>query len=62
LERLYDLRAGGKRDYLPSKFSIPLPDGRFCPIDKMISSYYVKRGWNEGVPTEEKLKDLGLSF
>lgn len=61
LERLYDLRAGGKRDYLPEKFRNPLPDGRICHLDEMISKYYAERVWNGGIPEEEKLKDLGLS-
>jgi aldehyde:ferredoxin oxidoreductase len=31
------------------------------PIGKLLSDYYAYRKWNEeGVPTPEKLKELGL--
>jgi aldehyde:ferredoxin oxidoreductase len=30
-------------------------------LDKMLEEYYLLRGWDEkGIPTEEKLKELGL--
>jgi aldehyde:ferredoxin oxidoreductase len=38
--------------------------GRFClpkDLDAMLDAYYALRGWNqEGIPTDEKLADLGL--
>jgi len=48
--------------------SEPIPDGplkgRFCPpkdLDAMLDAYYEIRGWNkEGIPTDTKLKELGL--
>jgi aldehyde:ferredoxin oxidoreductase len=48
--------------------SEPIPDGpvknRFClpkDLDAMLDAYYELRGWNrEGIPTDEKLKELGL--
>jgi aldehyde:ferredoxin oxidoreductase len=46
----------------------PIPDGlvkgRFCPrdeLDKMLDEYYRLRGWDEnGIPTDEKLREPGL--
>jgi aldehyde:ferredoxin oxidoreductase len=48
--------------------SEPIPygpvNGRFClqkDLDAMLDAYYELRGWNqEGIPTDEKLADLGL--
>jgi aldehyde:ferredoxin oxidoreductase len=37
--------------------------GSVCPIPEMLPVYYVKRGWDEeGVPTDEKLEELGLNW
>jgi aldehyde:ferredoxin oxidoreductase len=37
--------------------------GSTCPIPEMLPLYYEKRGWDsEGVPTDEKLEELGLSW
>ncbi|MBE3093804.1 MAG: aldehyde ferredoxin oxidoreductase, partial [Actinobacteria bacterium] len=39
---------GGSKDHLP-------------PLGEMLSQYYSYRNWNEiGIPTEEKLEELGL--
>jgi aldehyde:ferredoxin oxidoreductase len=39
-------------------------NGRFCllkDLDAMLDAYYELRGWNqEGIPTDQKLKELGL--
>jgi len=36
--------------------------GRTSMLAKMLPSYYSFRGWNsKGVPTKEKLKELGLA-
>ena len=69
LEKLWNLKIGltKKDDYLPPRFlNEPLPDGaakgQVVYLDALLSDYYKLRGWNEkGVPTEEKLKELGLS-
>jgi len=69
--RLFNLRAGLTRadDYLPAKqMKQQLQKGEhagrvFAPedFDKCLSLYYQKRGWDEnGVPTPEKLAQLGL--
>ncbi len=32
-------------------------------IDQLLDDYYQLRGWTEdGIPTEEKLQELGLDF
>jgi aldehyde:ferredoxin oxidoreductase len=32
-----------------------------CHLDEMLIEYYQLRGWNQnGIPTEKKLKELGL--
>jgi aldehyde:ferredoxin oxidoreductase len=37
--------------------------GSTCPIPEMLPLYYEKRGWTaEGVPTDAKLEELGLSW
>ena len=69
LEKLWNLKIGltKKDDYLPPRFlNEPLLDGaakgQVVYLDALLSDYYKLRGWNEkGVPTEEKLKELGLS-
>jgi aldehyde:ferredoxin oxidoreductase len=68
LERLFNLKAGltGKDDRLPDRIvKEPMPSGpakgRVAELDKMLPEYYQLRGWNkEGVPTKERLKELGL--
>ena len=40
----------------------PPTDGLLIDEEAMLDKYYRLRGWNdEGVPTEEKLKELGLA-
>ena len=68
LERLYNLREGlsAKDDTLPERLlKEPMPEGpskgRVNMLPKMLPSYYVFRGWNsKGVPTKEKMRELGL--
>ncbi len=71
LERLINVRrgAGRKDDVLPSRvMTEPVPDGpvkgRYClpkDLDAMLDTYYELRGWTrDGIPTEGKLKELGL--
>lgn len=69
LERLYNLREGfsAEDDTLPKRLlEEPMPEGpskgRTSMLAKMLPSYYSFRGWNsKGVPTREKLKELGLA-
>jgi aldehyde:ferredoxin oxidoreductase len=67
-ERLFLMRAGFDRrqDSLPDRFTqTPMPDGPakgvVCHLDEMLEQYYQIRGWSQdGLPTGEKLSDLGL--
>ena len=66
LERLFILKAGSTEDTLPPRMlNEPLPEGpakgRVVDLDKMLPDYYTVRGWSaDGVPTPEKLQELGL--
>jgi aldehyde:ferredoxin oxidoreductase len=68
LERLFNLRAGisSKEDRLPDRLlKEPMPSGPakglVVKLEKMLPEYYELRGWDkEGVPTKEKLRELGL--
>ncbi len=67
-ERLFLVRAGFDRkdDSLPPRITRePLPSGpakgQVCELDKMLPPYYEARGWtSNGIPTEAKLRELGL--
>ena len=73
LERMFDVRQGLRRkdDSLPMKFfKQPLKKGPYegevldeNKFEHMKDEYYDIRGWDEdtGVPTREKLEELGLS-
>jgi len=69
LERLFLIKAGtgSNDDTLPHRMlHEPLPDGpgkgKVVELDKMLPEFYAARGWDEnGVPTKEKLKELGLA-
>ena len=70
LERLYNIREGieGAQDTLPARFlKEPLKEGpssgRVVNLEKLRGDYYQTRGWDEeGVPTSDKLEDLGLEY
>ena len=67
-ERLFLMRAGFDRrqDSLPARFTdTPMPEGPakgvVCHLEEMLEEYYRIRGWSQdGLPTADKLKDLGL--
>ena len=69
LERLYLTRAGFSRadDTLPKRMlEEPMPEGpakgHVVELDEMLPEFYELRGWDEdGVPTKEKLTELGLA-
>ncbi len=69
LERLFLLKAGFTKadDTLPKRMlEDPMPDGpakgHVAELDKMLPEFYQLRGWDEnGVPTDKKLQQLGLS-
>ncbi len=68
LERLFLLGAGITKadDTLPPRMlEEPLTEGpaagHVVELDAMLSKFYELRGWDEnGVPTPEKLQELGL--
>ena len=68
LKRLYNTRLGmtRKNDVLPPRlFAHARPDGKaggvLPHLGKMLDEYYQLRGWTEdGVPTPDKLEELGL--
>ena len=68
LERLFNLKAGFTRkdDTLPPRLlKEPIKTGpskgEIEELDKMLDDYYRVRGWDkDGVPTKEKLRELGL--
>ncbi|MBT3389616.1 MAG: aldehyde ferredoxin oxidoreductase family protein [Chloroflexi bacterium] len=69
LERMFLIRAGftGKDDTLPPRMlNEPLPSGpakgHVVRLDDMLPEFYRVQGWDEnGIPTPEKLAELGLS-
>jgi aldehyde:ferredoxin oxidoreductase len=68
IERLFNLREGYTRkdDVLPKRFLEPMPDGQSkgqtFDVGRMLDSYYRLRGWDQqGIPSKEKLKALGLA-
>ena len=68
LKRMYNVRLGINRkdDTLPPRLlALARDDGMAAGVlpelDKMLEEYYHLRGWDEnGIPTEEKLRELGL--
>jgi aldehyde:ferredoxin oxidoreductase len=68
LERLFNIRAGltRKDDTLPPRMlTEPVPNGaakgQVHELEVMLPEYYQLRGWDEnGIPTPEKLAELGL--
>ena len=68
LERMYNVKCGVDRtkDVLPKRLTEPIPDGfhqgRTIDLTNMLEEYYNKRGWDQnGIPTAEKLNQIGLS-
>ena len=70
LKRMYNVRLGINRkdDILPPRLlhlarNDGMAAGVLPELDKMLEEYYRLRGWNEkGIPTEKKLKELGLKL
>jgi len=67
LERLFINREGfgRKDDTLPKRLlKEPMPEGpskgHLVKLGEMLGEYYALRGWKDGKPTHEKLKELGL--
>ncbi|OPY25388.1 MAG: Tungsten-containing aldehyde ferredoxin oxidoreductase [Methanocella sp. PtaU1.Bin125] len=70
LARAFSVREGfgRKDDRLPERFStVPLPSGlakgNVARVEEMLSPYYELCGWDDdGRPTPDKLRSLGLDF
>jgi aldehyde:ferredoxin oxidoreductase len=67
LQRAFNLRCGVTHtdDTLPSRLMEPTTDGgaagKVPDLAAHLAEYYQARGWSpEGIPTEEKLRELGL--
>jgi aldehyde:ferredoxin oxidoreductase len=67
LERYYNNLAGLAEgsDYLPKRFTDepstqPGSKGQVCELAQMLPEYYKIRGWENGVVTEAKLKELEI--
>lgn len=68
LERLFNLNAGITKDddtlpprLLTEPLKVGPAKGKVVELDTMLKEYYEIRGWDEeGIPTEEKLKELGI--
>jgi len=71
--RAFNVREGitRKDDTLPKRFTEPLPEGPYAgeafpaeALGKMLDYYYEFRGWSKetGIPTKEKLEELGLRY
>jgi aldehyde:ferredoxin oxidoreductase len=68
LERCFNVLCGIRRkdDRLPKRLMEPKKEGaaagRVSDVDKMLDEYYRFRGWtSNGVPTHERLVELGLN-
>jgi aldehyde:ferredoxin oxidoreductase len=72
-ERIYNLERyynnlngfGEGSDALPKRFTdepstMPGSEGHVCELDDMLAEYYEKRGWDNGVVPEAKLKELEI--
>lgn len=73
LERAFNVREGfsRKQDTLPQRMLTEPVDTRGAPgdgqmirnLDKFLDRYYQLRGWTpEGIPSRQKLEELGLDF
>jgi aldehyde:ferredoxin oxidoreductase len=68
LERMFLIKAGftKKEDTLPKRMlEEPLPDGgakgQVVELDQMLPDFYKVRGWDQdGIPTTDKLQELGI--
>ncbi|MBW1840137.1 MAG: aldehyde ferredoxin oxidoreductase C-terminal domain-containing protein [Deltaproteobacteria bacterium] len=70
IERMFNLKAGltGEDDNLSHRMlNEPMPEGpakgKVNRLQEMLPEYYKLRGWDEnGKPTDEKLKELGMEW
>jgi aldehyde:ferredoxin oxidoreductase len=70
MERMYNIKLGLDRsdDTLPDRFlKEPMPKGKSkgqtVDLESLLDDYYNVMGWSSnGIPSEDKLKELGLTF
>ena len=67
IEKMFNLEAGitPEMDTLPKRLlEEPIPEGpskgEVTRLDITLPEYYKLRGWENGIPSDEKLKELGL--
>jgi len=67
MQRMFNLTHGmdpQKDEKLPERLKQPLSDGgaegKVPPLEEMLEEYYSVKDWPQGIPSEEKLKELGL--
>jgi aldehyde:ferredoxin oxidoreductase len=68
IEKQFNLEAGilPEEDTLPERFlNVPMPagptEGQVHRLSELLPEYYDLRGWDkDGIPSKDKLKDLGL--
>jgi len=68
LERAFNIREGFRgrdEDTLPKRLlEEPMPEGPVkgyvVKLNEKLDEYYSLRGWKDGVPTKDKLRELGL--
>jgi len=69
LMNMFNIKHGlvPRRDYmLPQRFFTPHREGGAggvkIPFEEMVDEYYLERGWPDGIPSSQKLRELGLDF
>lgn len=69
LQRMFNLKHGfrpDKDEWLPKRFFEPRTEGgaagKVPPLREMLDEYYRVKNWPNGIPSEAKLKELGLDF
>jgi aldehyde:ferredoxin oxidoreductase len=69
LQRAFSVRCGisAKDDTLPERLQTPTTEGgaagKVANLEEQLVEFYAVRGWNkDGIPTKEKLSELGLDF
>lgn len=67
LKRMYDIKCGvtSKDDTLPEIVLQPVEGGsagNVPDVQKQVSEYYEYRKWPDGIPSREKLEELGLGW
>lgn len=69
LQHCFNLRMGlvpKEENVMPERLTIPhrggSAAGKVPPWQKILKDYWMTKGWVEGIPTREKLNELGLDY